>query len=185
MEDKQKIVKVDIDGVIRDIIFTMCSLYNRETNEFFTEGDIKDYDVEKTFVGVYDPKSFFFTGRNAEEVFMHSLPYAHSRGALQSLREAGYKVVLVTWQMGVANKKYALDWLEKWSVPYDDICFTRDKYMIEGDYLIDDNPEFLLDERDKSIKIRIEHTYNEYMKDKVAHYPNIQSAVWAILHTSI
>ena len=44
---------------------------------------------------------------------------------------------------------------------YDDICFTRDKDLINGDIIIDDNPEFLDKEDNGIYKVCISAPYNE------------------------
>jgi 5'(3')-deoxyribonucleotidase len=70
---------------------------------------------------------------------------------------------------------------EKNKIPYDDICFTRDKWMIQGDWLIDDNPEFITDERDKSRKIMINMPYNKNCDFSCDRAKDLQEAVDMIL----
>lgn len=43
------IIKIDVDGVIRNINETLCRLYNDLFNENLTPDDMFDYDVEKVF----------------------------------------------------------------------------------------------------------------------------------------
>ena len=57
--------------------------------------------------------------------------------------------------------KSTIDFFNRNDLFYDDICFTKDKWMINGDYLIDDNPMFILDEKDKAKKIIIDRPYNQ------------------------
>lgn len=185
MNSKQKIVKVDIDGVIRDIMSTIRALYYQATGVFLEDEDITRYDVNDVFVKIPDARNFFFEGKNAETVFKESIPFPGARMALRELSDAGFKIVLVTWQIGTRNKTYTLDWLDKWKIPYDDICFTRDKYMIDGNYLIDDNPEFLSDERDKSSKIMIERPYNKEWKSPIFRAQCLRSAVSAIINGDV
>ena len=42
-------IKIDVDGVIRNINETMCKLYNELFNEHLVVNDIYDYNVEKAF----------------------------------------------------------------------------------------------------------------------------------------
>ena len=83
---------------------------------------------------------------------------------LKFLKENGFKVIIVTWQESLKNKLLALEFLNRYDIPYDDICFTKDKYLIQGDILIDDNPEFLDDPRDKSLKFCVEYPYNSHIR---------------------
>lgn len=71
--------------------------------------------------------------------------------------------------------------LQKNKIPYDDICFTRDKWMIQGDWLIDDNPEFIEDERDKSRKLMINMPYNRECDFFCTRADNLKQAVDIIL----
>ena len=71
--------------------------------------------------------------------------------------------------------------LQKNKIPYDDICFTRDKWMIQGDWLIDDNPEFITDEREKSRKIMIRMPYNKNCDFFCTRANGLQEAVDIIL----
>ena len=98
------VIKIDVDGVIRNINETMCKLYNQLFNEKITVEDIFDYNVEKAFSKIKEKIGMsavdYFFSWEAKEVFLHSEPYAGVREAIQKLRDAGHKVVIVTWQSG-------------------------------------------------------------------------------------
>ena len=147
--------------------------------------DIFDYDVEKVFTKVKEFYSVsaadWFFDVNGRSLFLYSNPYEGVAKAINKLRENGHKVVIVTWQPSLENKVNTLKFLEKNNIQYDDICFTRDKWMIESDYLIDDNPEFLLDLRDNSCKIAIDFPYNRHVNDYVIRRYNLMEAVDFIL----
>lgn len=179
------IIKIDVDGVIRNINEKMCYLYNQAFGENLTEEDIFDYDVEKVFNKIKEELGRsavqYFFGWCSEEVFLNSRPYDGVIEAIQKLRDAGHKVVIVTWQFNLKNKYNTLLFFEKNGIPYDDICFTRDKWMIQGDWLIDDNPEFITDEREKSRKIMIRMPYNKDCKFFCTRADNLQEAVDIIL----
>ncbi len=179
------IIKIDVDGVIRNINETMCRMYNELFDENLTVEDIFDYDVEKVFKRIKDEIGMsvvdYYFNWSAKEVFLHSTPYHGVREAIQKLRENGHKVVIVTWQFNLQNKYYTLNFLEANNIQYDDICFTKDKWMIQGDWLIDDNPEFITDERDKSRKIMIKMPYNADCNFFCTKANDLQNAVEIIL----
>ena len=164
------IVKIDMDGVIRDILTPMCDIYNHLCKENVQPKDINVYNVNEFFVKMWDeflfkPSDHFFNYM-ANDVFLNKAkPYEGVREAILRLQEVGFKVVIVTWQETLKNKLLALEFLDRYNIPYDDICFTRDKYMIGGDVLIDDNPEFLDDPRDKSLKLCVEYAYNNHVRN--------------------
>lgn len=179
------IIKIDVDGVIRNINETMCKMYNDLFDENLTVEDMFDYDVEKVFNKVKEKLGItavdYFFDRSARSIFLNSNPYDGVREAIQKLRNAGHKVVVVTWQFSLQNKYYTLLFFKKNKIPYDDICFTRDKWMIQGDWLIDDNPEFIEDKRDKSKKILINMPYNKKVIPFLQRANNLQEAVDIIL----
>lgn len=179
------IIKVDVDGVIRNMNESMCSLYNKTYGEHLTVDDIFDYDVEKVFTKIREVDNMsacdFFFKKHAREMFLESKPYEGVRNALQSLIDHGHKVVIVTWQFTPQNKLFTLKFFERNHIPYDDICFTKDKWMIHGDWLIDDNPEFLLDKRDKSNKIMINMPYNKFVVSDDVRMDSLENAVWWLI----
>lgn len=180
------IIKVDVDGVIRDIISFMCQFYNDEFGTAITVEDIVEYDIDNFFELVNEkygmlPTKFFFK-KHGVKTFMDSKPFEDAAEAIKKLREKGHKAVIVTWQITNWNKIATLGFLEKNDIEYDDICFTKDKWLINGDYLIDDNPDFILDERDKSNKIIIDRPYNRKVdNENVKRCSSLEDAVCYIL----
>jgi len=176
------VIKIDVDGVIRDIISAMCNIYNENFNGKLCVNDIEDYDVNTNFPEIIQqtgkkPTEYFFTD-HADKVFETvSKPFVGVKDAIDKLRKNGNKVVIVTWQFSLKNIKHTLDFLETYNIKYDDICFTKDKWLIKGDYLIDDNPEFILDKRDKSRKIIIDTPYNRHITDKFIRVNSLKDAV--------
>lgn len=167
MEKDKLIVKIDIDGVIRDINSTMVELYNKTFGTHLTLENTIYYDVDKTYpmcATLYPnekhPAVKFFFKEHAEDIFLNSKAYKDARYAITKLQLFGYKIVIVSWQMSLVNKIYTLKFLEDNGINYDDICYTKDKWMIKGDWLIDDNPEFIFDERDMSKMIMVTQPYN-------------------------
>lgn len=180
------VIKIDMDGVIRDIFTPMLEIYLRIYKEKLTMEDIFDYDVDKVFTKVREVDNmsaakFFFNGFSARRLFLYSKPYEGVRESLKRLKEAGHKIVIVTWQFNTENKMHTLQFLEDNDIPYDDICFTKDKWMVQGDILIDDNPEFILDERDMTDKFLVDMPYNKDCNFTGMRVPNLNTAVDYIL----
>ena len=178
------IIKVDVDGVIRNMNETMCSLYNETYGEHITVDDIFDYDVEKVFPKIKEIDGIsaceFFFHKHARNIFLDSKPYEGVAEALKKLQDKGHKVVITTWQFDFTNKSLTLFFLDSYKIPYDDICFTRDKWMIKADWLIDDNPEFILDKRETAQKMLIKMPYNRDII-WVRREKNLKNAVDTIL----
>ena len=143
--------KIDIDGVLRDILSTMCEIYNREFNTNLTKDDVKYYKVDLAFPLVkerlgYSAVTYFFD-IHADEIFLQSDMIKNVDIAMKKLRDAGHYVMLVSYQRSYYNRRDTLEWLWDWNIKYDDICFTNKKYLIDADYFIDDNLEFLVDQK--------------------------------------
>lgn len=179
------IVKIDMDGVIRNIFNNMCDIYNTNFGTNITVDDIFDYDVEVVFPKISEKfgmsaADYFFKEKSVD-IFLLSKPYDGVKEALEKLRNNGHKVVIVTWQYTLDNKLRTLKFLDNNQIPYDDICFTRDKWMIQGDWIIDDNPEFIFDERETAHKMLIRMPYNKGIRFDGLREKSLKKAVDLIL----
>lgn len=183
------VIKIDVDGVIRNIISAMCKVYNQRFGGNLKVSDIDDYDVNTNFPEIYKqtgrkPTEYFFTD-NADLIFETvSLPFKGVKDAIDKLIDNGHKVVIVTWQFSLKNIKHTLNFLEMHGIRYNAICFTQDKWIVNGDYLIDDNPEFIMDKKDKSKKIIIDTPYNRHISKRVKRVNSLYDAVEYILNIS-
>jgi len=166
-------IKIDLDGVIRDIVTPMCHVYNRDVphGTKVRPGDIVHYDVGVMFPQIaecekYDGlcvRDIFFTGENARTVFLdRALIIPGSVEAIRRMMDAGHTVSIVTWQMNEDNIRYAIEFLSRHKVPYDEIMFTHAKEMVITDFAVDDNPEFLEPEGREVGKILIDAPYNKW-----------------------
>ena len=66
-------VKIDVDGVIRDIITAMCRIYNNKFGGKLCPDDIDDYDINTNFAEIpkrtgMTPVDYFFR-ENAGLIF--------------------------------------------------------------------------------------------------------------------
>lgn len=186
------VIKIDVDGVIRDLLRAMCEVFNDEFDRHVYPCDIKEYNVneEPYFSIIKDkypsitPHEYFFREHSRKVFLDDAYPIFGAKQAIDKLRENGHKVVIVTNQIGIKNKVYTLEFLNKNNIKYDDICFTADKWSINGDYLIDDNPEFLEDEREIAKKIIIDAPYNQVRCANVPRFNDLCGAVEYILGDS-
>lgn len=143
----KKIIKIDVDGVLRDMLSMMCHIYNREYNENIKPEDVKDYDVDVSFpkckeVDGMSAKYFFFN-EMAWEVYNCANILPKAKEAIDILYSLGYYIIIVTNQESYSNQLYTLMWLDNNDIYYDSICFTKDKSIIKGDIMIDDCIDFL------------------------------------------
>lgn len=164
-------IKLDVDGVIRDIVTPMCNVFKEVFGTEIKPEDVNEYDVDK-FFGKYhklDPKTdhvsnyvdFFFKDWASTVFYNFAETYNGVRDAVDKLHCCdSFRVLIVTKQYGILNKKRCLDFLFRENIYYDDICFVDDKTIINADIIIDDNPEFLNAEDDTVTRICIDRPYN-------------------------
>ena len=139
---KELTFAIDVDEVIRDNIENMLKVYNQEFGDNKKLEDVFDFQVDKVFTKVQEltgeTASKYFFEQHAQEVFTDSSAIEGSKEAIDKLRKIG-KVIIVTYQKNMENRIRTLEWLDKYDVKYDGICFLRDKSLIHADYLVDDN----------------------------------------------
>lgn len=183
------IIKIDVDGVIRNIYDTMCRIYNRDFKENMSVDDIVVYDVDKVFTKVREKlhisASEYFFKFNSRDLFLLSKPYCNVRECIKKLMDDGHKVIIATWQYTLLNKVDTLYFLELNQIPYDDICFTKDKWMIKANWIIDDNPEFICNEKENARKILINMPYNQNIDYNGLRANNLNEAIKLILKENI
>ena len=167
-ESIMKTVKVDVDGVLRDMVGMMCEMYNRQFTQNIQPHDIDDYDIDKFFTKCHTekgmkPREWFFK-HNERELYLNSKPIEGAARAVKTMREKGYHVIVTTDQPSAECKIHTIEWLEKNGIQYDAICFTKEKHAFKGDITVDDNPHVLnLSEDDR--KVCIDTPYNRNAED--------------------
>lgn len=159
------IIKIDLDGVIRDIITPMCELYNNniaktDEDKVYPE-DVKFYDVNKSFPLLGDMAyDYFFKEHSIDVFYRDAKPYPDARYVIESLRKDGHMVILQTYQDGYSNMSHALAFLKNYGIECDSIFFSDRKELVDGDIMIDDNPAFISQHGDYVTKVCIRKPYN-------------------------
>ena len=153
-----KIIKIDCDGVLRNMLPAMCSLYNDYFGNLSPE-DITDYDINKIFTKCKDPYKFFFD-THAKYIYLCSQKFEKAKEAMDLLHEKGYHIIIVSNQPTFENQLYTLQWLKDNEIYYDSICFTKEKQIIFGHIVIDDYANNLIQCSEEK-KILIEAPYNK------------------------
>lgn len=160
----KKIIKIDCDGVLRDLLTQMCNVYNEHYNESINPNDVIYFETEKIFTKCLEiddihPDEWLFQ-KNSYKLFLDSPVLPNVREALSLLREKGYYIIIVTNQVSLCNKIDTLMWLEDNGIYYNSIFFTNEKNLIKGDIIVDDNT-FNLNMCEGERKICINAPYNK------------------------
>lgn len=139
------LIKMDVDGVLADMIPALLSLYNKDYDDNLQYKDIVDWDLSK-FV---KPEC----GKDVHNYFAHpdlyklTEPFPGSQEVVSHLRDLGHRVLFVT--AGLYPEK--IQWLGRHGFlnhpkyqndprpDHDlDICVINDKSLLKADVLIDD-----------------------------------------------
>lgn len=170
------IIKLDIDGVLRDMITPMVQLYNEKFNVELTPEDVIDYDINISFPlfeknGINGFKFFF--DDNADKTITNAKSLNKASEATHLLHNNGHIIHIVSYQPSPKAQIETLSWLEKNNIYYDFITFTntRDKTIVPCDMIIDDCPIYLDAEDDSVKKICIALPYNRNCR--AIHYNSL------------
>lgn len=164
------IIKIDIDGVLRNTFKRMAEIYNLEFDEKLNYKNIKEYSVDKIFPRIKRElnlsASYWIFQKHSYNVFFGAEMFSDVKKSIDKLIDAGHYVSIVSYQQTYINMKHTLMWLNFHDIKFHNISFTDKKYLVAGDYLIDDNVKFLEDEEKygSGIPIMIKRSYNSSEK---------------------
>lgn len=139
----RKIICVDMDEVIADVLNEQILLYNREFKERLTVTELRG----RWIWDFIPPDRLRALERHiqSDDFFEHLAVIPHSQRVLEGLQRR-YDVYIATAVMEYPQAfvpKY--EWLKRHFpfIPPSHIVFCGDKSIVRGDFLIDDNPREL------------------------------------------
>ena len=106
------------------------------------------------------PANTWLFKNNSKELFFESPMIDGAKEAMDILHEMGYYIIIVTHQQTLENKIDTLNWLAKYNIYYDSLCFTNQKQIVKGDIHVDDHI-FYLNQTEEEEKICISAPHNE------------------------
>jgi len=139
-----KVVALDIDGVLADLHRPWLQQYNDEFADDLTVDKIKSWDMD-LYVKP-SAKKAIYEYLNDPHLYDYVEPFYGAVRAVARLRELGFRVVFKTdATIKTAGRKY--DWLNQhyfgtgadYVVPRDDYIECKDVSLIRADALLDDN----------------------------------------------
>jgi 5'(3')-deoxyribonucleotidase len=139
---KRPTIAIDVDGVLRNNLWMMVDMYNKELGTKMKISDVKEFKTELSFplirekLGISSSDWFFQV--HAKELFLMAPAYPDVADDIERLKQVA-DVVIVTYQKTYENKMFTLKWLETHGIEPHGICFLRDKTIVHADALVDDN----------------------------------------------
>lgn len=138
-----KIIKIDCDGVLRNLLPKICELYNYYYNESIKPADIKDYNLNNVLIKCKEDVHKWLFQQHCSYIYLNS-PVCHkAKEAMDLLHQKGYYIIIVSKQPSFLNKENTILWLRENNIYYDSICFIDKKDVVKGDIVVDDYIENL------------------------------------------
>ena len=148
MDESTFILGVDLDGVVGDfygIIRRIAAEWlNKPLESLTTEVTygLGEWDIGE--FGGYDRlHRFAVTQRH---IFRDMEPIKHAPAILRKLSNQGIRIRIITHRLFLkyshrTSVTQTVEWLDKYDIPYWDICFMNDKGAVGAHVYIDDSPD--------------------------------------------
>lgn len=170
---------IDCDDVLRDFVSGVIKTYNEQNKTNKTLEDITDWEITKNLTQI---ENFYdFVMKNQTEILLFSEPLPNAKETMQKFKEDGHKITIATHQF-YGTEGQTLGWLYKNNIPYDNLCFIKDKYLLRGDVMIDDKlsnlMKFAIHNR-PSLSVVVDKPWNKEVKqpyissDGIREYVNV------------
>ena len=170
-------IGIDCDGVLRDFITDVVDLVKEKHPEHAdkilvpTSWDWEDWlpfwTEEETEKFVFEDNYERLFGSEANIIPSVLDDWPVLKGWAE---DNGHELVLVSAQREHC-KELTTEWLQRWGIVFDEIHYTKEKWSIDVDVLIDDSPEKLEIFQDRSVAygnaICMKQTWNEHMWDSM------------------
>lgn len=179
----RKVVGIDIDGVLADYVAALREIAAAHESLVLPEGLPTTYEmVEPGWFS--DSEQWLRTHHLWACGHVHTTPLLDDSAArtMQSLRDAGHRVVIVTARGSGEGIEPDVDlvqretrrWLDSNGLSHDGITFVSDKSTVEWDLLIDDSPGQVsrLHAAGRGVWVR-DQPYNR--SEELAHLPRAGS----------
>ena len=136
-----KKIGIDIDGVLRDVSFSINKVFKTYYPEYITNDPQYNYDFPHIRMPLKEKLNIIFN-EYPEDVFLKAKPYLGAVSQFNFLKKWGnsnnIKLVCVTNQeTHLISLSYL--WLGKYNFAFEELHITKNKSSIGLDYLIDDD----------------------------------------------
>jgi len=169
-------IGIDCDGVLRDFITDLIegvkTTHPEHTNKIKTptswewESWLPFWTDEETEKYVFEDNYLDFFGVVASPIESSVEDWPKLK---QWAKENGHELILVSAQREHC-KEPTTEWLQRWGFMFDEIHYTKEKWSIDVDVLIDDSPEKLKIFNDRSVNygkaICYKQTWNKECHNK-------------------
>ena len=168
MVKKPFILGVDLDGVLADYFPTMRILaaewLGKKVEDLLVQTDYEfvAWGIDKTPKGYPALHKFSVLERN---LFGIMKPMSEAAQVLRRLSEANVRIRIITNRLCIKDTHRAaitqtVEWLDRYAIPYWDICFVSNKIDVKADLYIEDSPKNLKLFKEKGLDYLIYRNYS-------------------------
>jgi len=159
LDESSFILGVDLDGVVGDFYGAMRTIaaewlnkpvesLPKEVSYGLSEWGLADY-------GGYDKLHRFAVIQR--KLFRDMPPIQDAPATLRKLSARGIRIRIITYRLFLKYSHKAsiiqtAEWLDKYDIPYWDICFMNDKVAVGAHVYIDDTPHNIIQLREQGSK---------------------------------
>jgi len=159
MDNDTFIFGVDLDGVVGDFYGAIRNIaaewLNKPIDALTTDVTygLNEWGLSE-FGGYERLHRFAVTQRN---IFRDMEPIENAPAVLRKLSNQGIRIRIITHRLFLkyshrTSITQTVDWLDKYDIPYWDICFMNDKGAVGAHVYIDDTPDNILSLRKQGCK---------------------------------
>jgi len=133
----KRLIALDIDGVLADLISEVLNLYNNDWEDNLTPADIREWMFHKLVKPECGTKVYAYM--KIPTIYNNVKPYPYAKELVLWLKNEEYRVIFITHSLPeVAGKKFK--WLLKHGMieKEDDYVEAKDKSLIHANILLDD-----------------------------------------------
>ncbi len=147
-EDHEFVFGVDLDGVCADFyagLRTIAADWLEVSSDSLTEDvsyGLNEWGVPDAPGGYADLHRYAVTQR---DLFLALRPIPGCATTLRRLSKSGVRIRVITHRLFIKHfhqtaVAQTIEWLDRYDIPYWDLCFMRDKDAVGADLYIDDAP---------------------------------------------
>jgi len=184
---KAFVVGVDLDGVVADFYGALRPIaaewrgVNVETLTPDVSYGLPEWGIE----GEEDYQALHRFAVTQREIFLKQLPI---EGAPSALRSLGYheeiRIRIITHRLYIKYTheitiRQTAEWLEKYGIPYWDICFMKAKGEVGADVYIEDSPNNIkaLQDAKKDVLIFTNSTNKQVSGDRANTWDDVEAYI--------
>lgn len=136
-------ILIDMDDVLTTCVSVWIEYLNSKTGKHATPSDITDWEIKRFYPELTDEE--LFCPLEMEEFWEKVTPLKDSVSCVKQLQDCDNDIVVVSASYPTSYK-YKIRVLNEFFpfIPMDHIVVAHDKSFINGDVLVDDKPENLI-----------------------------------------